>query len=94
MPSLQYNEDGSPHIHIYVRRDKKTYKCLHPSCTHWLWKKDLEGKKSICSVCLSHEIILNPENLRLARPRCIDCSDTQEARAIKETRNKLQELGL
>src|ERR1041385_6111890 len=94
MPSLLYNEDGSPHTHIYVRRDKKTYKCLHPSCTHWMWKKDLQGKRSICSVCMAAPILLDPKNLKLARPRCVDCSETKESKALRETREKLQELGL
>lgn len=62
------------HIHIYVRRDRNTYKCADPHCTHWTNKKDLRGKASICAVCEVNEIVLRHEELRRAKPRCSACS--------------------
>lgn len=82
------------HVHTYIRRSKSTYKCDHADCTHFARKEDILGKRSMCSVCLVKPIILDSEALRRVRPRCIDCSETTEAKNIRETKKVLEELGI
>jgi len=82
------------HIHIYTRRDKSTFRCNHPDCTHWIHRKDVKGKRSICSICLTNEIILTTKQLKLSFPRCMSCSNTKEAKTIKERQELLKEIGL
>ena len=101
MPSLTSNSDGSPHIHTYVRAyktyatpDPERYRCAHPQCTHTALRKDLKGKLSLCSKCLANTLILNYENLRLARPRCWQCSGSKKNREKIKLQNLLEiELG-
>jgi hypothetical protein len=99
VPSLAYNEDGTPHIHEYIRAlkpdgsiDYSRYRCNHPDCTHWLYRGDLRGKRSLCSVCHTEELILTPSLLRLAFPRCLNCSKSKKAAATRSKIDSLKEL--
>lgn len=100
MPSLTTNPDGTPHVHEYVRAlkpttgkvDPKKFKCAHPDCTHFAYKYDLVGKRSICAVCHKAEIVLNYANLKLSNPRCFDCSDTKKARQMRQKKRMLEAL--
>lgn len=94
MPSLRLNPDRSPHVHEYIRRDKTTYKCAHPLCTHYLSRADLVGKASLCAVCHTNQIILTCESLKRARPRCKDCSNRQVDVQRRETEAALREMGI
>jgi hypothetical protein len=60
------------------------YKCAHPDCTYSAARSFLIGKRSLCAVCLKMEMILTIADLRMAKPRCINCSDTAEAKATRE----------
>ena len=76
------------HTHTLVRwKDRfgeMHYKCAHPDCTYAAARSFLIGKRSLCAVCLKMELILTIADLRMARPRCINCSETQEAKATRE----------
>lgn len=94
MPSLRLNLDRTPHIHEYIRRDHKTYKCAHPLCTHYLSRTDLIGKASICAVCHTAQILLDVESLKRAKPRCKDCSNRRVDVERRQTEATLKELGI
>ena len=72
------------HLHTYERRrrSKTTYRCIDPECTHLAQKWLIEGKKAICRFC-GREFILDREALRRKNPRCLSCSDTKQARAVR-----------
>lgn len=87
MPALE-------HIHTYVRRNRTQYRCAHPDCTHYMLKSDLLGKRTVCGVCNTITFMLSRSDLRRAVPRCIDCSNTLEAKKLKEKKLILEELGI
>jgi len=83
------------HIHKYVRVSPNVYQCADPDCMRRDYKKFLKGKRSICSEegC-ENEIILNPEALRRAKPKCLLHQETKEAEAAKKRIKILKDLGL
>jgi hypothetical protein len=101
MPALITNRDGSPHIHTWaatgsgapgVNRDR--YVCLDPDCFTAQSRKDLVGKRSICTQCRKTEILLTHSDLRRAKPRCFACSNTQAAKETRKIRERLAEMGI
>jgi len=72
------------HLHTYERkaRSKTTYRCIDPECTHVAQKWLIEGKKAICRFC-GRDFILDREALRRKNPRCVWCSDTNQAKAVR-----------
>lgn len=95
MPTLKKNSDGSIHIHSYVRSaaPRKSlvdpairYQCSHPDCTHYAFRSELFGKRSLCSICMSVSFVLTSEQLRMRRPHCEFCG--KQADKKKETFNK------
>ena len=90
------------HIHTYVRRtgsDKlpwveSTFKCADPHCTQIELALNLEGKASMCSKCGLNEILLDHKLLKLARPRCSECSKSTKDKKVTEVKSKLEEMGL
>lgn len=103
MPSLTVNPDGSLHIHSYIRgrravsptvtrKDPQLYVCSDPLCTHKMRRESLYGKLSLCPGCLRNTLILNSQNLKLSRPRCLDCSNTKEAKARRAIQAGLGEI--
>jgi hypothetical protein len=79
------------HIHSYVRFSASQMKCADPYCSHLQTKERLLGKVSRCPICKTTDFILTRADLRLAKPRCINCSNTKEAREFKENRDKVKE---
>ena len=96
MPSLTKKENGTRHIHTYVKRRQtdKQVRCDDPRCTHFTTVYLALGKESICSQCRSEVFILDRESLKRARPRCLKCSATKEAQRVKRNKQVLAELGL
>lgn len=101
MPALVTNRDGSPHVHIWaasgsgapgVNRDR--YICLDPDCITAQKRADLVGKRSICTQCRKNEILLTHSDLRRAKPRCLECSDTKKAKDVRKVKEKLTEMGI
>lgn len=78
MPSID-------HVHTYIRYKKRPgyYRCAAPNCTHLQEKEFLLGKNSLCSACGSC-FVLTYEDLRKAKPRCLNCANTKEARRYRE----------
>lgn len=83
------------HIHKFVRASPNVYICADPDCMRRDYKKFLKGKRSRCSEdgC-ENEIILTPEALRRARPKCLLHQDTQEAQVVKKRMEILKGLGV
>lgn len=83
------------HIHTYQRISPNVYMCMHPDCTHRENKKFLKGKRSLCCAegC-ENEIILKPEHLQRAAPKCLEHSNTREAREVRERLETLKGLGV
>lgn len=84
------------HTHTYVRWKKafgeQQYKCDDPDCTSTAPRSLLLGKRSICAICRSKDLILDHKSLKLARPRCENCSNTQESRKKRELKEKVEAI--
>lgn len=79
------------HTHTYVRGKVQFgelhFRCAHPDCTHSARVSMVVGKRSICAVCGQNELILpdQPSILsKIAKPRCLECSQTKEARQRRQ----------
>lgn len=72
------------HIHTYKRNKKlpNIYQCAHPECSHYVDKKWLVGKKSMCTC--GNEFILTTVKLRNAQPRCDLCSSSRRSRDFQK----------
>lgn len=82
------------HIHTYVKYKNRPgfYRCEAPDCTHIIDKELLLGKLSLCSLCGS-QMILTREDLRRAKPRCLNCSETKKAKLHKKANEITKLLG-
>ena len=89
MPSLT-------HTHTYARLDKERglYKCAHPQCTHFIDRKLLVGKESVCNSCGTEKFILTWKDLRMAAPKCQNCSNRESAKAFRQRKQMLEEMGI
>jgi hypothetical protein len=98
MPALTHNSDGTPHIHAYQRvretdsRKPRRYFCTHPDCPSIVGRNLLAGKRTLCGVCKINETIFDKENLRRETPRCIQCSNTAKAAAVREKQSVLEAI--
>lgn len=75
------------HIHKWVRRERGTwrkarYQCDDPHCYAVKTPPYLLGKVSRCTQC-DNEFILTRDQLENARPRCLRCAGTEEARKFQ-----------
>lgn len=69
------------HIHKYKKvnlsRDKDdpffVFKCIIPTCTHYISVKLAEGKLCICNRC-GEPMILNKVSVTLTKPHCNNCT--------------------
>ena len=89
MPSLD-------HTHTYIRwKTTKLgvtyYRCNHANCTHFIDKDLIVGKTTLCSNC-GDQFILSHEDLRRAKPRCLSCSNTKEAKTIRMARSIMDSI--
>ena len=79
MPSLK-------HLYTYERKkDKLYYRCVHPDCTHFTKREDLEGKRALCK-CGEEYIITNKRpqrHFQLAIPKCENCRKSKTMAASK-----------
>lgn len=75
--------NNKEHTCIWVRWKKNfgewQYKCDDPDCYKVKAKSFLIGKRTMCAVCRQRDFVLTKLDLKLARPRCEDCSTTKEA---------------
>ncbi len=82
------------HVHTYVRYKARPgyYRCDAPDCTHFLDKENVQGKLSRCTVC-GDQMILSREDLRRARPKCMNCSNTKTAKMHRKAQELTRYLG-
>ena len=81
------------HIHTYVKYKRRPgfFRCTDSLCTHSAHKEVVEGKQSLCFFCGS-VFILTKEDLRRAKPRCFNCSNTAKALAVKKASNLMSSI--
>ena len=86
MPSLN-------HIHTYIKYKNRPgyFRCLDEKCTHFINKEMLIGKLSRCTLC-GAEFTLNRFDLMRAKPRCLECSNTQKAIKARRDQEKAAAL--
>lgn len=72
------------HTHTFVKHEtrKGYYRCNDPHCTSFFERSFIVGKASKCLDCGS-EFILSREDLKRARPKCLKCSNTKEAKTFR-----------
>lgn len=84
------------HTHTFVRAKKffseMHYKCNDPDCAYLSSITKLLGKRSICSICHTNEIILTHKQLRLARPRCQECSKSPKDQQAVANKAKIDSV--
>lgn len=81
------------HIHTYARLNKKkgTYQCVDPHCYRVLPRVRLIGKASLCNQC-HQEFTLTHRDLQLAKPKCLNCSDTKVAREFRRAKEVTESI--
>jgi transposase-like protein len=94
MPSLQHT-----HSYVRYRKGKKIYyKCDHPQCTHFAERDLIAGKESLCPECHKTVFVLTYEDLKRAKPKCKNCSNTVEAQRYRAAKrvvgSVMDQLGL
>lgn len=72
------------HTHKYerVRLGASGYivfKCTVPDCPHFINKKLVVGKKTICWRC-GHEAVMTKQMAEFKKPHCRQCTDTTGGR--------------
>jgi hypothetical protein len=85
MPSLK-------HTHSYVRYKSRPgyYRCANAHCSHFAEKEVLVGKACTCTC--GKEFILDREDLRRARPKCLECSNTAKSKIFKASHDLVKGL--
>jgi len=66
-------------------------KCADPYCSHINTNDRLIGKVSRCPFCKITDFILTRADLKLAKPKCVNCSQTRAAKEFRENRDKVKE---
>jgi len=86
MPSLN-------HTHTYVKYKSRPgyYRCDDPDCSHFAEKELVIGKNTHCTHC-GAIFILDRESAKRVLPRCLECSDTKEARQMRAARQIIKAL--
>lgn len=81
------------HIHTYVKFKSRPgyFRCAAPDCTHFLIKEAVKGKYSLCPDC-GRQFIIDTDNIRLAKPRCLNCRDSKKAKAFKVGQEALSKI--
>lgn len=84
------------HIHTWVKWKKffgeLHFKCDHPECFLTAPKSKIVGKRTTCASCHVEEFTLTPRHLKMSRPRCINCSQSKEAKEKRELQGKLKDV--
>ena len=82
------------HIHTFVKFKGKffgrtdNWTCASPDCNTIRPPEQVIGKLSRCTLC-GIPFTLTREDMRRARPRCLECSDTKKGRILRKTREAL-----
>ncbi len=100
MSSLTLVPNATKHMHFYERlrtvKGKRSpfYKCMDPECPHYINANLLLGRRVLCSICKAGKLVVTSEDLKRKHFRCIDCSNTKEARAARNPTKKIHGLDL
>lgn len=82
------------HIHTLVRMDVDRRKCNDSHCAFLCENSFARGKASLCGICGLKEVIMDSIQMKLAIPRCDDCSDRKDSKRRKNINITMKELGL
>ena|ERR1035437_3724544 len=84
---------GLNHIHTLTRfKSRPLYmKCEDPKCSSYFLRELCVGKASLCTSC-GNEFILDYHSSKLARPQCLLCADTKEARAYRAMQDMMKRM--
>lgn len=85
MPALKHT-----HSYIKLKNREGFWKCANPACTHIRHEDFIKGKESACPDC-GELLVLDGEMIRRARPLCVNCRDTKEARQFRATRKLVED---
>lgn len=82
------------HIHSYIKFKKRPgfFRCNSPDCTHFIERDAILNKLSLCTSC-GNQMILTREDLRRAKPKCLDCANTKKAKAHRKAQDLTRYLG-
>lgn len=78
------------HVHILNRLDVDNRRCGDPYCDFTCSNTYAKGRASRCGVCGINEVIMNARQMKLAKPRCDQCSNTANAIKLRELKNRLE----
>ena len=80
------------YVRIYVGRNKRVeYKCALPGCVHKVRAEYIVGRISLCNRC-EKEFVLDKENVRLAKPHCLNCTKTKKEISVSAVADYLASL--
>ena len=68
------------------------YRCADPTCYFTAPRSLIQGKESLCPQCREHTLILDPQALKRAKPLCINCRGTKEAKQYKKGMTMVKDL--
>lgn len=71
-----------PHTYERIKGTKDRYRCIHPDCSHWIFKHMMRGKRATC-VC-GNTFILTADSLLLKNPHCENCHRNAPAKRQRE----------
>lgn len=84
------------HLHKYKRVDLGNkylvFKCMVPSCSHYVPLKLAEGKLCECNRC-GNPMVITKANVDLARPHCIDCTKRKKEIPVEAVAEFLSKTG-
>ena len=82
------------HVHTFVKYKKKPgfMRCDAPDCIYWIDKELIINKISRCTQC-GTEFQLTREDLKRSRPRCLNCSNTEQARKHRIGQDLMRDFG-
>jgi hypothetical protein len=84
------------HIHQYQRKtigkasngkDYRVYKCILPSCAHYVTVALAAGRVTLCNEC-GEPTVMGKYQCTKAKPKCNDCIKTRRSEKV----NKLMEM--
>lgn len=82
-------------IHKYKKvklgKSYVVFKCVFPTCTHYIRYELAEGKLCICNRC-DKPMTLTKAAMQLKKPHCDDCVDRKKSSSYKEVKAVLDDI--
>lgn len=81
------------HKHTWVKHKQREgyFRCTGATCYSIQPRDILIGKENACPFC-GKTFLLSREDLRRAKPRCQDCSQTKEAKTYQKAQEVMRNL--